>query len=212
MLCEFRYIHIHIHLWKVGKPNYFNCTLIIRFYLCIYWQSDNLFIIKKNSSINLKNKHPLSEFHWLLLEKLTELSQLSGCGQKGRSLLILQRYYKSLLPQAPLVGVVALGQQRGQAVEDDDAGDGVLLVVVRVPPPPVGRAVPPKGFWEDVQVSVPSGVQGRLEDRVWQCDSRLQVCGPGAPQGLVPRESGSGEIHLLQTVHGDDCGRETREC
>lgn len=114
-----------------------------------------------------------------------------------------------LLPQAPLVGVVALGQQRGQAVEDDDAGDGVLLVVVGVPPPPVGRAVPPRGFWEDVQVSVSSGVQGRLEDGVWQRDSRLEVRGPGAPQGLVPRKSGSGEIHLLQAVHGDDCGGKT---
>lgn len=132
--------------------------------------------------------------------------QLPKILRSGKILDLLQ----CLLPQAPLVGVVALGQQRGQAVEDDDAGDGVLLVVVGVPPPPVGRAVPPRGFWEDVQVSVSSGVQGRLEDRVWQSDSRLEVRGSGAPQGLVPRQSGSDEIHLLQTVHGDDCGGKTR--
>lgn len=80
-----------------------------------------------------------------------------------------------------------------------------------MPSLPVGRAVPKRGFWEDVQESVAFGVYRWLEDGVWQRDSRLYVCGTGAPQGLVPREFGSGKIHLFQTVHGDDCGRKHRE-
>lgn len=42
------------------------------------------------------------------------------------------------LPQAPLVGVIALGQERRQAVEDHHAGDGVLLLVFWVAPLPGG--------------------------------------------------------------------------
>lgn len=51
-------------------------------------------------------------------------------------------------------------------MEDDHAGDGVLLAVVGVASLPVGRAVPQRGFWEDVQVSVAlvPCVHGRLED------------------------------------------------
>lgn len=55
-------------------------------------------------------------------------------------------------------------------------------------------------------MSVAFGVRRRLEDGVGQRDSRLQVGRPGTPQGLVPREFGSGKVHLFQTIHGDDYG------
>lgn len=54
-------------------------------------------------------------------------------------------------------------------------------------------------------MSVAFGVYRWLEDRVGQRDGCLQVRRTGAPQGLVPREFGSGKIHLFQTIHRDDC-------
>lgn len=60
-------------------------------------------------------------------------------------------------------------------------------------------------------MSVALGVHRRLEDGVGQRDDRLQVRRTGAPQGLVPREFGSGKIHLLEAIHGDDCGEERGE-
>lgn len=90
-------------------------------------------------------------------------------------------------------------------MKDDHAGDGVLLAVVGVAFPPVSRAVLQRGLWEDVQVSVAPGVHGRLEDRVGEGDSCLQIRGPGAPQGLIAWQFGAGEIHLFQAVHRDDC-------
>lgn len=89
-------------------------------------------------------------------------------------------------------------------MEDDHTGDGVLLAVIRVASLPVGRVVPHGGLWEDVQVPVALRVHRWLEDRIGQRDGRLQVSRTGAPQGLVPREFGSGEIHFFQTIHRDD--------
>lgn len=89
-------------------------------------------------------------------------------------------------------------------MEDDDAGDGVLLAVVRVAFLPASRAVPLRRLWEDVQVPVSLGVHRGLKDRVGEGDGRLQVGGTRAPQRLVARQLGAGEVHLFQTVHGDD--------
>lgn len=108
-------------------------------------------------------------------------------------------------PQTPLVRVVALGQKRRQAVEDDHTGHRVRLAVVRVSSLPVSRAVPLRGLWENVQMSVAPAVQGRLEDRIGESDGRLLVCRTRAPQGLVPRQPGSGKVNLFQAVNRDDC-------
>lgn len=90
-------------------------------------------------------------------------------------------------------------------MKDDHAGDGVLLAVIGVAFLPAGRAVPQRGLWEDVQVSVALRFHRWLEDGVWEGDSRLQIRRTRAPQGLIARQFGAGEIHLFQTVHGDDC-------
>lgn len=89
-------------------------------------------------------------------------------------------------------------------MEDDHTGDGVLLAVIGVASLPVSRAVPQRGLWKHVQVSVALGVHRWLEDRVGQRDGRLLVRRTRAPQRLVPREFGPSKIHLFQAVHGDD--------
>lgn len=58
-------------------------------------------------------------------------------------------------------------------------------------------------------MSVAFGVHRWLEDGVRQSDGCFQVSGSGAPQRLVPREPGTGEIQLFKAVDRDDCRRKT---
>ncbi len=89
-------------------------------------------------------------------------------------------------------------------MEDDDAGDGVLLALLRVPFLPIGRVVS-AGLcdWLAV-VPLTFALGGGDEDRVGKSDGRLQVEGAWPAQGLITRQFSAGEIHLLQTIDGDD--------
>lgn len=89
-------------------------------------------------------------------------------------------------------------------MEDDHAGDGVLLALVRVPSLPAGRVVS-AGLWDWLAVvPVTFALGGRDEDGVGKSDGRLKVDWAWPAQRLIPRQFGSSKIHLLQTIDGDD--------
>ncbi len=89
-------------------------------------------------------------------------------------------------------------------MEDDDAGDGVLFALVRVSFLPIGRVV--SAILCDWLAVVPLtfALGGGDEDRIGKSDGRLQVEWAWPAQRLVTRQLSAGEIHLLQTINGDN--------